>query len=57
MEEMRQSIRIIHQCLNKMPEGEVKIDDAKISPPARSEMKVCVVICVWMSDGIVVCLI
>ena len=28
------------QCLNKMPPGEVKIDDAKISPPKRSEMKV-----------------
>ena len=40
MEEMRQSLRIILQCLNKMPEGEVKIDDAKITPPSRAEMKV-----------------
>jgi len=39
VEEMRQSMRIIHQCLNKMPEGEIKVDDAKISPPKRSEMK------------------
>ena len=39
MEEMRQSLRIIEQCLNKMPPGEIKIDDAKISPPKRSEMK------------------
>lgn len=39
MEEMRQSLRIIEQCLNKMPAGEIKIDDAKISPPKRSEMK------------------
>lgn len=39
MEEMRQSLRIIEQCLNKMPTGEIKIDDAKISPPKRSEMK------------------
>lgn len=39
VEEMRQSLRIIHQCLNKMPEGEVKIDDAKITPPSRAEMK------------------
>jgi len=38
-EEMRQSIRIINQCLNKMPAGEVRIDDAKISPPKRYEMK------------------
>lgn len=29
------------QCLNDMPEGEVKVDDHKISPPKRSEMKVC----------------
>ena len=40
MEEMRQSLRIIHQCLNKMPEGEVRVDDAKIMPPRRTEMKV-----------------
>jgi len=39
MEEMRQSMRIVFQCLNKMPPGEIKIDDAKISPPKRSEMK------------------
>ncbi|XP_065844858.1 NADH-ubiquinone oxidoreductase 49 kDa subunit-like [Oscarella lobularis] len=39
VDEMRQSLRIIHQCLNKMPEGEVKVDDAKISPPSRHEMK------------------
>ncbi len=40
MEEMRQSLRIMHQCLNKMPAGEIKVDDAKIAPPKRSEMKV-----------------
>lgn len=28
------------QCLNWMPAGEIKVDDAKISPPKRSEMKV-----------------
>lgn len=39
VEEMRQSLRIIDQCLNKMPAGEVKIDDAKIVPPSRHEMK------------------
>ena len=39
IEEMRQSLHIIEQCLNKMPAGEIKIDDAKISPPKRSEMK------------------
>ncbi|XP_032672873.1 NADH-ubiquinone oxidoreductase 49 kDa subunit [Odontomachus brunneus] len=39
VEEMRQSLRIIHQCLNQMPEGEVRCDDAKIVPPRREEMK------------------
>ncbi|XP_078393840.1 NADH dehydrogenase [ubiquinone] iron-sulfur protein 2, mitochondrial, partial [Cetorhinus maximus] len=39
VEEMRQSLRIILQCLNKMPAGEIKVDDAKVSPPKRSEMK------------------
>ncbi|CAH8462248.1 unnamed protein product [Schistosoma mattheei] len=39
MEEMRQSLRIIEQCLNKMPKGEIKVDDAKICPPKRAEMK------------------
>ena len=40
MEEMRQSLKIILQCLNKMPAGEVKVDDNKITPPKRAEMKV-----------------
>jgi len=39
VEEMRQSLRIIFQCLNKMPPGEVKLDDNKITPPSRAEMK------------------
>jgi NADH:ubiquinone oxidoreductase subunit D len=39
MEEMRQSLRIIEQCLNKMPAGEIKTDDNKVTPPARKEMK------------------
>lgn len=40
VEEMRQSLWIMHQALNKMPEGEIKVDDAKVAPPKRSEMKV-----------------
>lgn len=40
VEEMRQSLRIMLQALNKMPEGEIKVDDAKVAPPKRSEMKV-----------------
>uniref|UniRef100_A0A646QJ28 Complex I-49kD n=1 Tax=Hemiscolopendra marginata TaxID=943146 RepID=A0A646QJ28_9MYRI len=39
MEEMRQSLRIIDQCLNKMPKGEVRVDDHKVRPPTRAEMK------------------
>lgn len=38
---MRQSLRIIEQCLNQMPSGEIKTDDAKLTPPSRAEMKVC----------------
>ena len=39
MEEMRQSLRIIRQCLDQMPEGRVRVDDQKITPPLRSTMK------------------
>jgi len=37
--EMKQSLNIISQCLNKIPGGLVKTNDTKISPPLRSEMK------------------
>jgi len=39
LEEMRQSLRIIDQCLNQMPPGPIKTDDAKLTPPSRAEMK------------------
>ena len=39
IEEMRQSLRIMIQCLNNMPEGPVKVDDAKVVAPSRSDMK------------------
>ena len=39
IEEMRQSNRIIRQCLEKMPDGPVRLQDHKISPPRRGEMK------------------
>jgi len=39
MLEMRQSLRIIEQCLNDMPAGDVRTDDAKCVPPNRAEMK------------------
>jgi NADH-quinone oxidoreductase subunit D len=39
MEEMRQSLRIIKQALQQMPGGPVKVNDRKVAPPPRSEMK------------------
>ncbi len=39
MEEMRQSLRIIMQCLNEMPNGIVRTDDKKVTAPSRSQMK------------------
>jgi len=38
-EEMQQSLRIIRQCLNEMPEGPVASLDRKVVPPKRGEMK------------------
>ncbi|CAH6718249.1 putative NADH-ubiquinone oxidoreductase 49 kDa subunit, mitochondrial [[Candida] jaroonii] len=39
MVEFRQSLRIMEQCINDMPEGPVKVEDYKINPPPRSLMK------------------
>ncbi|HXP13282.1 MAG TPA: NADH-quinone oxidoreductase subunit D [Stellaceae bacterium] len=39
VEEMRQSLRIMKQALDKMPAGPVMVDDRKVSPPRRGEMK------------------
>jgi NADH-quinone oxidoreductase subunit D len=39
VEEVRQSVRIMKQCLQQMPEGPVCSDDRKVSPPKRAEMK------------------
>lgn len=39
IEEMRQSLRIMMQCVNQMPQDLVKVDDRKITPPSRSQMK------------------
>ena len=36
---MRQSIRIINQCLNKIPNGDIKVTNNKITPPNRALMK------------------
>jgi NADH dehydrogenase (ubiquinone) Fe-S protein 2 len=39
IEEMRQSVRIILQVLNEIPEGLIKLDDKKITNPNRVQMK------------------
>ena len=39
IEEMRQSIRIINQVINEMPEGPIKTDDNKIINPSRLDIK------------------
>ena len=38
MEEMQQSIKIIQQCLDKLPKGPVRTDDAKLSYPSKDEV-------------------
>ena len=39
MEEMRQSVRIVHQCLDKLPAGPVNIPDGKtVLPPKEKVM-------------------
>jgi len=37
--EMRESLRIINQCIQKMPDGPVKVEDRKVNPPPRGDMK------------------
>ena len=39
IEEMRQSVRIIRQCLERLPDGPVTAADNKVTPPKREEMK------------------
>ncbi|MGX9891781.1 NADH-quinone oxidoreductase subunit D [Wolbachia endosymbiont (group B) of Eucosma cana] len=39
MAEIRQSISLVKQCIEKMPGGPIKTEDRKISPPPRAEMK------------------
>ena len=39
MEEMRQSCKIMKQAIEKMPMGNVMVDDHKVTPPSRAEMK------------------
>jgi NADH-quinone oxidoreductase subunit D len=37
--EMRESLKIMAQCLEQMPPGPVKVQDHKITPPKRAELK------------------
>jgi NADH-quinone oxidoreductase subunit D len=39
VEEMYQSLKIIKQCIEQMPEGEVKSQDPRLNPPKRADMK------------------
>ncbi len=39
IEEMKESINIINQCLVKLPKGPVKTQDAKVTPPPKKELK------------------
>ncbi len=39
IEEMRESVKIINQCLASMPSGSIKSLDGKITPPSKKEIK------------------
>jgi len=39
MEEMRESVKIIRDCIKNMPTGPVKSIDGKITPPKRKDLK------------------
>jgi len=38
LEEMRQSVRILHQCLDKLPGGPVNVSDGKVVLPPRERV-------------------
>ncbi|MEE8145484.1 MAG: NADH-quinone oxidoreductase subunit D [Kiloniellales bacterium] len=39
IEEMRQSVKIMKQCIEKIPGGPVYVENSKVTPPKRGEMK------------------
>lgn len=39
MAEMRESVKLIIQCLEKIPDGPIMTDHVKVAPPKRAEMK------------------
>jgi len=38
MEEMRQSVRIVRQCLDMLPGGPINVDDGKVLMPAKQKV-------------------
>ncbi|MCB9114146.1 MAG: NADH dehydrogenase (quinone) subunit D [Caldilinea sp.] len=40
MEEMRQSLRIIRQAIDNLPDGPYRVEDRKVTPPPRAELDV-----------------
>ncbi len=38
LNEIRESMRIVRQCLDKMPEGDYRAQDAKVTPPPRARI-------------------
>lgn len=40
MEEMRQSLRIIRQAIDNLPDGPFRVEDRKVTPPPRAELDV-----------------
>jgi NADH-quinone oxidoreductase subunit D len=39
VQEMYESVKIIEQCIAKIPNGEVVTDDKRVAPPKRADMK------------------
>ena len=39
IEEMRESVKIIKQCLEQIPNGPIKTNDGKITPPSKKDLK------------------
>ncbi len=37
MEEMRQSVRILHQALDRLPEGPIDVDDHRVTLPTKTD--------------------
>ena len=39
LSEIRESLKIIEDCINQMPAGQVRIDEKKVAPPSRKAIK------------------